>query len=250
MASPLVSSQPSGSTELRIKFDKLLESLPSRVTSYTVVVKNSGSDATSSEMILRVSLTIAMALFDAINTQKLRVSNRDSLPREVLLTLGKTAGQVEPKPASIIGKRLRYEIVCPPGQFVERTIVQTQESTKSLALSAITRASLSQWQKDNAEIDANLIERLGKIFKLEKQIQQVRDQQQAKRSVVQSISDEQSRITRILQALRTESKTQDEYLNQLSRNEAELRKNRVELKAFNEKVSDLNLELQRLYGNQ
>ena len=188
--------------------------------------------------------------FDSIHTRKFKVVNKDSLPRDLRVTLEKLGGKIDPQPAETNDSGMHYEMQCGAGKSVSKTVKQTNESDKKWSVSSITREHIAQWRKDGAEIESGLVERLEKIFKLSDQLDERYELTRKTQKLLDNIISEQRRISDILKALGETSETQQQFLNQLSSNETKLRETREKIGQLDSEAARLNEELKTLYKNQ
>ena len=188
--------------------------------------------------------------FEATYTKKIGISNRDSLPRNILLQVDKITEKVEPAADEIVNGKLHFEFACAGGQTIKRTISQMEDDSKEIPLPSVTPTQLKQWRTDGADIDNDLIVRLEKIFSVSDNLKALNEERRLVRDSISSTTTEQKRITDVLKALTTESATQKEYLQQLSENESKLKRLREQVANLGQAANRTNNELYELYSGK
>jgi len=185
--------------------------------------------------------------FELIEEQGYVISNRDALPRKILLKISKFFEKVEPKPDQQIGNKLLYNLECKPNSTIRFDVVHTDFKSKQIALKTIRPADLDLWKKTNVSIEPALADTLGKIFELKSDLSKVRTAQTKAASQVQATQNEQDRIIKIMRVLEPDAPSSEKYLEMLAKTETQLETARQELETLKENVTKLELELEEMY---
>ncbi len=183
-----------------------------------------------------------------IATTRYEVTNSDSLPRQVLLEMSSRSKSVEPKPDRTNGGVLQYKLQCKANSTVNQIVVETDKTVEKLPLREVDEADLKKWQKDNATVDAKLLEFLAAVFKKKAELSAAQTTLAKIEGRVKSIRTEQTRITNIIKVLEAESVTMKQFLDKLSKTETEFDETRIQLEAAEATVASEEKNLEALFG--
>ena len=122
-------------------------------------------------------------------------------------------------------------------------IKQTMASKRDATLRTITAKAIESWQKDGAEIEQELLDRMEKIFAAKESVEIAKRKYSEAMSEKSEITSEQKRLTELIRVLKADSPTAEKYLAKLSESETDLEKT-------NEKVRELkrlfDIEVEKL----
>ena len=181
------------------------------------------------------------------------IKNEDSEDRKILLKVRLQDETVSPKPDLTRGAAPNYiglyELDCDGDSSIQVTITQSKSQVKERNIGAFTEYSLEKWQKDKAEVDAEIAVRVATIGKSAKKLADLESQIIEQRNQRTKIREEQQRITSIIGALRNERSAAQQYIENLSKTESDLQMRRKKIEDLESLIESAKEELQELkYG--
>ncbi len=182
--------------------------------------------------------------FDTILTHDHRITNRDSLARDVLLEIPGVHEQINPKPERIEDSTLHYTLKCGADAEKVLKVVQTDSNTRTLAISFIDESEYKRWKDAGATIEPGLETSLKRIFEITSQLVEIRSARMENSRRGTAAMTEQKRITGLLGTLESGTAVADDFVQKLKETEKQLDQSRQKHAELTREITGLEKRIQ------
>lgn len=172
--------------------------------------------------------------------------NEDSLPRNFLLKAPLFEKEVSPTPVRTKADSGFYQIECGADASVELVITQKRTETRRIKLRTVRRPDIEAWGWDQANVDAQVSQRLEKLFEAQRESTLISNERTEVLRQVDEITKEQSRVTGLIQFLESDSPLMEKYISKLEESESKLDELRKKLAEVDQRAKAARVRVDEL----